>query len=155
MLEEMNTMDLLQALHEEIATENFSQVLQKTVSFLRQSVPHYNWVGIYMLEGDELVLRAWDGPAATEHTRIPMGKGICGLAAREKKTVIVGDVNADSRYLACFPHTRSEIVVPIIKGAQVLGEIDIDSDTLNAFTEKDREFLERVAALLGERYERS
>jgi L-methionine (R)-S-oxide reductase len=77
-----------------------------------------------------------------------------GLAAREKRTVIVGDVNADPRYLACFPYTRSEIVVPIMKGTTVLGEIDIDSDTLHAFTEKDREFLEGVAALLGERYVR-
>lgn len=145
-------MDLLSSLNREISELDFSQTLQKTVSFLRKRVARYNWVGVYMLEGDELVLKAWDGPEATRHTRIPIGKGICGLAAREKKTVIVGDVNADPRYLACFPYTRSEIVVPILKGANVLGEIDIDSDTLNAFTEKDREFLEQVAALLGERY---
>ncbi len=145
-------MDLLTTLTDEIAELDFSQALQKTVSFLRKNVAHYTWVGIYMLEGSELVLKAWDGPEATQHTRIPIGKGICGLAAREKKTVIVGDVTADSRYLACFPYTRSEIVVPIMKGTNVLGEIDIDSDTLHAFTQKDREFLERVAALLGERY---
>lgn len=145
-------MDLLTTLTDEIAELDFSQALQKTVSFLRKNVAHYNWVGIYMLEGSELVLKAWDGPEATQHTRIPIGKGICGLAAREKKTVIVGDVTADSRYLACFPYTKSEIVVPIMKGTNVLGEIDIDSDTLHAFTQKDREFLERVAALLGERY---
>lgn len=145
-------MDLLSSLNREISELDFSQTLQKTVSFLRKRVAHYNWVGVYMLEGSEFVLKAWDGPEATQHTRIPIGKGICGLAAREKKTVIVGDVNADPRYLACFPYTRSEIVVPILKGAKVLGEIDIDSDTLNAFTEKDREFLEQVAALLGERY---
>ncbi|MCS6936019.1 MAG: GAF domain-containing protein [Candidatus Bipolaricaulota bacterium] len=145
-------MNLLNALKQEIAGLDFSRALPKTVSFLRQNVAHYNWVGVYMLEGDELVLKAWDGPEATQHTRIPIGKGICGLAAREKRTVIVGDVNADPRYLACFPYTRSEIVVPILKGTQVLGEIDIDSNTLNAFTEKDREFLEQVAALLGERY---
>jgi L-methionine (R)-S-oxide reductase len=84
--------------------------------------------------------------------RIPIGQGICGLAAREGRTVIVGDVNADPRYLACFPSTRSEIVVPIFKDSRVIGEIDIDSDMLYAFTEKDREFLEQVAALLGERY---
>jgi GAF domain-containing protein len=146
------SMDLLSSLNREISELDFSQTLQKTVSFLRKRVARYNWVGVYMLEGSELVLKAWDGPEATRHTRIPIGKGICGLAAREKKTVIVGDVNADPRYLACFPYTRSEIVVPILKGAKVLGEIDIDSDTLNAFTEKDREFLEQVAALLGERY---
>ncbi|MCX8102894.1 MAG: GAF domain-containing protein [Candidatus Bipolaricaulota bacterium] len=145
-------MDLLIRLKREIAGLDFSQTVQKTVSFLRKNIAHYNWVGVYMLEGNELVLTAWDGPEATQHTRIPIGTGICGLAAREKRTVIVGDVNADSRYLACFPYTKSEIVVPIFKDSKVLGEIDIDSNTLNAFTERDREFLESVAALLGERY---
>lgn len=148
-------MDLLTTLQQEIAGLDFARALQRTVSFLRKTVAHYNWVGIYMLEGEELVLRAWDGPEATQHVRIPIGKGICGLAAREKKTVIVGDVHADSRYLACFPYTRSEIVVPIFKDSQVIGEIDIDSDTLHAFTQKDRELLEKVAALLGESYGRS
>ncbi|MCL6642327.1 MAG: GAF domain-containing protein [Candidatus Bipolaricaulota bacterium] len=147
-------MDLLSTLRHEIAGLDFSQALQKAVSFLRKSVAHYNWVGVYMLEGDELVLQAWDGPEPTQHGRIPIGQGICGLAAREKRTVIVGDVNADPRYLACFPYTRSEIVVPIMRGTKVLGEIDIDSDTPYAFTEKDREFLEGVATLLGERYVR-
>lgn len=145
-------MDLLNALRSEIVGLDFGQTVQKIVSFLRRSVAHYNWVGIYMREGDELVLKAWDGPEATQHVRIPIGKGICGLAARERRTVVVGDVAADPRYLACFPYTRSEIVVPIMKGAEVLGEIDIDSNTPQAFTEKDREFLERVAVLLGERY---
>ena len=145
-------MDLLATLQQEISGLDFAQALQQTVAFLRKSLAHYNWVGIYLLEGDDLVLKAWDGPTATQHVRIPIGKGLCGLAAREKRTVIVGDVSADPRYLACFPSTQSEIVVPIMKGTQVLGEIDIDSDTRHAFTEKDREFLERVAALLGERY---
>ncbi len=145
-------MDLLSALRREIAALDFAQALQRTVSFLRKNVIRYNWVGVYMLEDDELVLKAWDGPQATQHVRIPIGQGICGLAARERRTVIVGDVNADPRYLACFPSTHSEIVVPIFKDSQVIGEIDIDSDMLYAFTEKDREFLEQVAALLGEIY---
>ena len=145
-------MDLLSALRQELVGLDFIQTLQKTVSFLRKNVAHYSWVGVYMREGDELVLRAWDGLEATQHVRIPIGKGICGLAAREKRTVIVGDVTTDPRYLACFPYTKSEIVVPIMKGAQVLGEIDIDSDALNAFTQQDRAFLEQVAVLLGERY---
>jgi L-methionine (R)-S-oxide reductase len=147
-------MDLLSALRREIAGLDFAQALQRTVTFLRKNVTRYSWVGVYMLEDDELVLRAWDGPQATQHVRIPIGQGICGLAAREGRTVIVGDVNADPRYLACFPSTRSEIVVPIFKDSRVIGEIDIDSDMLYAFTEKDREFLEQVAALLGERYDK-
>jgi L-methionine (R)-S-oxide reductase len=73
-------MDLLTALRHEIAGLDFSQALQKTVSFLRKTVAQYNWVGIYMIEGDALVLRAWDGPEATEHVRIPIGQGICGLS---------------------------------------------------------------------------
>ncbi|MCD6135415.1 GAF domain-containing protein, partial [Candidatus Bipolaricaulota bacterium] len=75
---------------------------------------------------------------------------ICGLAARTGETVIVGDVNADSRYLACFPQTRAEIVVPIYAGDKVIGEIDIDSDTADAFTDDDRNLLEDVARLLGD-----
>lgn len=145
-------MDLLRALRQEIADSDFPEALQKTVTFLRTRVPHYNWVGVYMLKDAELVLHAWDGPQATQHIRIPIGQGICGLAAREQRTVIVGDVNADTRYLACFSNTRAEIVVPIFKDSKIIGEIDIDSDTRNAFGEKDRIFLESVAQLLGEKY---
>lgn len=145
-------MDLLSVLHQEINQADFETALHKTATLLRDRVSYYNWVGIYMLEGNELVLKAWDGPEATQHTRIPLGEGICGLAAREKRTVIVGDVTADSRYLACFPYTRSEIVVPIFSNSKVVGEIDVDSDTLAVFTEKDREFLEKVAVCLGEKY---
>jgi L-methionine (R)-S-oxide reductase len=110
---------------------------------------HYSWVGIYLVEGDDLVLGPWQGPEATEHLRIPVGQGICGAAAASGVTEIVDDVNADPRYLACFPSTRSEIVVPIAHEGRVVGEIDIDSDRPAAFGEEDRIFLERVAELLG------
>ena len=85
------------------------------------------------------------------HTRIPVGSGICGAAASEKSTIVVDDVNADSRYLACSIDTKSEIVVPIMDGARVLGEIDIDSDKPAAFGAADRGLLEPIAALLAER----
>jgi GAF domain-containing protein len=84
------------------------------------------------------------------HTRIPLGQGICGAAATAKATIIVDDVNADPRYLACSIETKSEIVVPIMDGDKVLGEIDIDSDQPAAFGHADRELLEQVAALLAE-----
>jgi L-methionine (R)-S-oxide reductase len=117
---------------------------------LRASVPHFTWVGVYMIEdGKTLVLKAWDGPAATQHVRIPIGEGICGLAAREARTVVVDDVNKDPRYLACFKETRSEIVVPIFTNGKVAGEIDVDSDRPAAFTPKDRKLLEAVAEELG------
>ena len=122
------------------------------VSCLRQAVAHYDWVGIYLVQGDRLRLAAWDGPEATEHTDIGIGEGICGLAARTKETVIVDDVNAHQEYLACFPETRSEIVVPMMRGDECVGEIDIDSDKPAAFAEEDRAFLERVAALLVAAY---
>jgi L-methionine (R)-S-oxide reductase len=106
-------------------------------------------VGIYLVEGDDLVLGPWKGPQATEHVRIPVGQGICGAAAATGRTEIVDDVNADDRYLACFLSTRSEIVVPISYEGRVVGEIDIDSDQLAAFTDEDRAFLERVAVLIS------
>jgi GAF domain-containing protein len=115
------------------------------VKFLNSKVPGYSWVGIYLVEGKDLVLDVWAGPSATEHTRIPIGKGVCGFAAKAGKTEIVSDVSKDPRYLQCFLSTRSEIVVPIWNQGSVVGEIDIDGDQLDAFSSLDREFLEAVA----------
>lgn len=125
-------------------------LMAETVALLQRERPHYNWVGIYLLENGELVLGPFVGKP-TPHTRIPLNKGICGAAASSGKTVIVDDVNADPRYLACSLETRSEIVVPIIRDGKVLGEIDIDSDKPAAFSQEDRELLERVAALLAKK----
>ena len=114
------------------------------VKFLN-TIPSYSWAGIYVVEGKDLVLDAWSGPAATEHTRIPIGKGVCGFAAKAGRTEIVSDVSKDPRYLQCFLSTKSEIVVPISNQGGVIGEIDIDGDQLDAFSSLDREFLEAVA----------
>lgn len=122
---------------------------QRVVEQLRDRFPHYDWVGIYWVHGDELVLGPWVGPQATEHTRIPIGAGICGAAAASGTTEIVADVDADPRYLACFATTRSEIVVPIFADGGVVGEIDVDGDEPGAFTDADARFLEEVAALLA------
>ncbi|MCI4373176.1 MAG: GAF domain-containing protein [Thermoplasmata archaeon] len=122
--------------------------LAEVCRFLVHEFSHYPWVGIYRLDGSTLVLDAYNGPEATEHTRIPLDRGICGQAARENRTVIVDDVRASPDYLACFLSTRSEIVVPIRAGPTVLGEIDIDGNQVKAFDESDRRFLERVAAKL-------
>jgi len=125
------------------------EVLRQVVSILHDRFDDYSWVGIYLVEGDDLVLGPWQGPEATEHVRIPVGQGICGAAAASGETEVVDDVNADPRYLACFPSTRSEIVVPIAYGGKVVGEIDIDSDRPAAFGPDDRSFLERVALLIS------
>ncbi len=124
-------------------------ILDEAVRLLADRLPHYSWVGIYLVVGEELVLGPWQGPHETEHTRIPIGRGICGAAAATGRTEIVDDVHADERYLACFPSTRSEIVVPIAHEGRVVGEIDIDSDLPAAFDENDRTFLEQVAALVS------
>jgi GAF domain-containing protein len=133
---------------EEIAGRG-ADVLQNVVDMLADRFAHYSWVGIYLVEGDDLVLGPWKGPQATDHVRIPVGQGVCGAAAASGKTEVVDDVNADPRYLSCFPSTRSEIVVPIAHEGNVVGEIDIDSDVPAAFGAQDQHFLERVAATLA------
>lgn len=127
--------------------------LRHAVSLLKTDVPHYTWVGIYLLEGETLVLGPFLGKPSP-HTRIPVGSGICGAAAAERSTIVVDDVNADARYLACSLETQSEIVVPIMRGADVLGEIDIDSDARAAFGAEDRTLLERVARVLAQKLDR-
>ncbi len=122
--------------------------LQEVCRYLRSEIRTYRWVGVYRIDGSELVLDAWDGPAATEHTRIPISRGVCGRAAREGRTIVVADVRTDTEYLACFRETRAEIVVPIRDGASVLGEIDIDGNEVGAFDGTDGRFLEEVARRL-------
>ena len=124
--------------------------MQAAVALLKARLPHYTWAGIYLLDGEELVLGPYLGKPSP-HTRIPLNRGICGAAATQKTTIVVDDVNADPRYLACSLETRSEIVVPILRGEEVLGEIDIDSDRPAAFGAEDRQLLEAVAAALAAR----
>jgi len=130
------------------AAPDANAAMQIAVERLKADLPHYTWVGIYLLEGDELVLGPYLGKPSP-HTRIPLNRGICGAAASQKATIIVDDVNADPRYLACSIETKSEIVVPIMLNGEVLGELDIDSDRPAAFDAVDRALLEHVAALLA------
>lgn len=124
--------------------------MERAVRLLKERIPDYHWVGIYLLDGNELVLGPFEGKPSP-HTRIPVGRGICGAAVAEKATIVVDDVSADARYLACSVDTKSEIVVPIMRGREVLGEIDIDSDRPAAFGPADRKMLEAVAGLLAPR----
>ena len=123
-------------------------VLKEVVALLKNNFSHYNWVGIYLMEGEELVLGPYLGKPSS-HTRITLDKGVCGAAAKEKKTIIVPDVSQDKRYLACSPETKSEIVVPIMKDNKPVGEIDIDSDTKAAFNPADKDILERISSSLA------
>ena len=137
-----------------IAAPDAHAAQMQAVALLKAGMPHYTWVGIYLLEGDELVLGPFLGKPSP-HTRIPLARGICGAAATGKQTIIVDDVNADPRYLACSLETRSEIVVPIMSGSRVLGEIDVDSDRPAAFHAEDKTMLEAVASLLATKLERT
>lgn len=138
-----------EAVKQILLKSDVSQVLQNVVEYLYKRFDAYSWVGIYLVEGEYLVLGPWKGRQATEHTKISIGDGVCGSAAQSGKTEVVADVSKDHRYLACFVSTRSEIVVPIKKKGVVVGEIDIDSDVSNAFNEPDVVFLEKVADMLG------
>jgi len=124
--------------------------LKEVCALLQRERKHYNWVGVYFLDGQELVLGPYVG-APSPHLRIPVDKGICGAAVREGRTVNVPDVNADPRYLACSLETKSEIVVPIPhpRDGRILGEIDIDSHSPNAFTPDDHALLEQGARQLA------
>jgi L-methionine (R)-S-oxide reductase len=121
------------------------------VEIIPQRLPYYNWTGFYMLDPDDsemLVLEAFRG-TPTEHVRIPVNQGICGAAVAQNDTVIVDDVHSDPRYLSCSLETKSEIVVPIRAHGAVVGEIDIDSHDLAAFSSQDKEFLEECADIVG------
>ena len=133
-----------------ILHENIQNGIQEIVELLQQRINHYSWVGIYVIKGDMLHLGPWAGEHATEHVEIPIGRGICGSAAKTGKIEIVSNVHADKRYLSCFISTKSEIVIPIKYENIVVGEIDIDSDEEDAFTKKDALFLENIADILGQ-----
>lgn len=126
-----------------------SALYERAADVIYDAAERYNWVGIYKVDEDDLVLAGWRGPRPTKHVRIPLSQGICGFAATHGQTVIVDDVRNDPRYLSCFESTRSEIVVPILASERIVAEIDIDSDTLSAFSQEDRETLEQVAAIMG------
>ena len=132
-----------------ILSQNHSSVLSDVIDFLFDYFDHYSWIGIYVVRGNDLILGPWRGPQATEHTKITIGKGICGSAATTGKTEIIDDISSDDRYLSCFISTKSEIVVPIKKRNSVIAEIDIDSDKKNAFTKDDKKFLEKIADMLS------
>lgn len=137
----------------ESPSTNINDKLLKICQFLDQEISYFNWTGFYFKNGnkDELILGPYVG-ASTDHTVIPYGKGICGQVAVSNQTFVVPDVMAQDNYLSCSVETKAEIVVPIMKNGENLGQIDIDSHTLNPFTDEDRALLEwiceKVAGLL-------
>jgi len=115
---------------------------------LLSSIPYFDWVGIYLLEDDELVLGPYMGPA-TPHVRIPLERGVCGRVARTGRASIVDDVLSDDDYLQCNESVKSEITIPIKKNDRILGVLDVDSNRPAAFDELDKDLLEEVALIIS------
>ncbi|GMN09964.1 GAF domain-containing protein [Croceitalea sp. MTPC9] len=119
--------------------------MQQICNLLQEQVKHYDWVGFYFKNGDKRELKL--GPYAgepTDHTIIPFGKGICGQVAESNENFVVPDVQAQDNYIACSFTVKSEIVVPLFKEGENIGQIDIDSNTPDPFTSQDERFLEFV-----------
>jgi GAF domain-containing protein len=108
------------------------------------------WVGFYLVKGDELVLGPFQGPVAC--TRIPFHKGVCGYAYTERKTVIVPNVDEFPGHIACASASKSEIVIPVFHGDQVILVLDVDSDSINDFSEEDQIGLEKIIGIIEENW---
>ncbi|NLG19728.1 MAG: GAF domain-containing protein [Fibrobacter sp.] len=122
--------------------------LRAAMQALAERHAHYEWVGIYVLRGDELDLEAFVGQA-TEHVAIPVGKGVCGTAVARRANQLVTDVRDLDNYIACSESVRSEIVVLIWHQGEIVGQIDADCDAVGAFDAGDEALLSRVAEILG------
>jgi GAF domain-containing protein len=128
-------------------TLTIDERLQQICELLKKNVTYYNWVGFYFKNGDKNELKL--GPYAgepTDHTIIPFGKGICGQVALSNQNFVVPDVTAQDNYIACSITVKAEIVVPLFVNGQNMGQIDIDSNTIDPFTAEDERFLEFVNA---------
>jgi GAF domain-containing protein len=115
-------------------------------ALLYGALPDVNWVGIYLLRGDELVLGPFQGKPAS--TRIAVGHGVCGTAVAERRTLVVPDVHAFAGHIACDSASRSEIVVPLVAGGRVIGVLDVDSPREGRFLDDERQLLEAIARAL-------
>ncbi|MCL6603273.1 MAG: GAF domain-containing protein [Paenibacillus sp.] len=122
--------------------------LANASALLKYSMPDTNWAGFYLYDGTELVLGPFQGLPAC--IRIPLNRGVCGTAASERRTLVVGDVHAFPGHIACDAASNSEIVVPLIKDDRLLGVLDIDSPLKHRFDDEERRFLERFAAIISE-----
>ena len=134
------------------AKTDFNETLQKVCQLLYDEIKHFNWVGFYFKNGDkdELKLGPYVG-APTDHIIIPFGKGICGQVAVSNETFISQDVHSEENYLACSIETKAEIVVPIFKNGENIGQIDIDSHYADSITKEDEELLNYVTEKVSKR----
>lgn len=125
--------------------QDFVANAANTSALLFQQLPDVNWVGFYTAERKELLLGPFQGKPAC--ARIPFGKGVCGTAASQRKTIVVPDVNTFPGHIFCDLASRSEIVAPLLNWGKLLGVLDIDSASLNRFDEEDKEGIESIVAV--------
>lgn len=116
------------------------------VAIIKEMVPHLNWVGFYLFDGNELYLGPFQGKAAVQ--TIPMGEGVCGISAKNQEKIVVDDVHQFEGHIACDDASNSEIVIPIVKNKKLIGVLDIDSPQHNRFDQKTVELLEESVAFL-------
>ncbi len=148
----LNATELVKELQEMRDSGYLSDGLLRTaVKRIAHADPRFDWVGVYLLseDGSELWLHNYVG-TPTEHSKIPVGTGVCGTAVEEKANQNVPDVTQVENYLACDPNVRSELVVLIRAGDEIFGQIDIDSEEEKAFTDDDEEALQAVADKIAE-----
>lgn len=141
--------DLLESM--QVSTLNGSAFRQLAMAALAR-LPGFDWCGIYRLEGDTLVLGEYVG-AATDHTHIPVGRGVCGTAVADRANQVVQDVRELDNYLACSTQTRSELVVLIWRGDHILGQIDIDGHEVGRFGPEEERMLQALAEQLANRWD--
>ena len=122
--------------------------LSNFTAALKQTFDKINWVGFYLFDGKKLYLGTFQGKVAC--TQIELGKGVCGTSALSRKTIIAADVNKFPGHIVCDSDSKSEIVIPLIKNDKLLGVLDIDSPSLNAFDETDKKYLEYICNFLTE-----
>ena len=130
---------------------HFIANLSNASALLYEVLPDLNWAGFYLLEGDTLVLGPFQGKTAC--IEIPVGKGVCGTAVKENKTQLVPNVHEFPGHIACDSASNSEIVVPLRKGGEIIGVLDLDSTSFGRFTEEDREGLERFSEIIANHME--
>jgi len=146
--------DLYDALTGELAAllggeRDFTANAANCVALLYDRLSDLNWAGVYVLREEELVLGPFQGKPAC--VRIPVGKGVCGSAARIKKAIVVEDVRRFPGHIACDPASRSEIVLPLVQAGELIGVLDLDSPVAARFDDADRAGLEAVVALFVSR----
>ncbi len=120
--------------------------LANVVAVLKEALGHF-WVGFYLCRGEELVLSVFQGSLAC--TRIKYGKGVCGAAWSRAETIIVDDVDSFDGHIACSSLSKSEIVIPLVKGGDIIGVLDVDSDSYASFDDVDKRYLEQVCATVA------